>query len=158
MATKKSTKNESVNYSVVTYQTKKGGTAAYVAGFESKEAAEALAKNMAKSVSASWRYNDKQEKVYILSVGTRYVGVAKDLCAALNNGDKKAVEKACVESVDIYNAVKGENAKKQKDTKPAEEPRYTMSEIAAMMKRAVAGEKVPELAPVKKAMGFGEAA
>lgn len=177
MSTKKSTKTESVNqvnnqYFVITYTTKHGGTGSYVMGFKTEQEAKALADNACKTVNATWRYNAKGEKVYALSLGSRYLDIAKRLCDALNKGDKAAVSKAIAETHDVYAAAvaagKAEGEAKRKARKAAAsiqdsnfknqsepaEKRYTMQEVAAMMKRVMAGEDVPELKAVKEAMGL----
>lgn len=142
-------------YSVETYTTKRGGTAALIFGFSSQEDADKIAAKMAKSIGSSWRWDaDRKEKRYAVSVGTRYVDVAKRLCDALNKGDKAAVDKACKDSVDIYNGVveagkaerearKAERESKKSTTAKAEpaNPRtYTEAEVRDLMKRVIAGD------------------
>lgn len=168
---KKSTpKNETPNFSVVTYTTKKGGTAGYLMGFKDEQAAKVVADAACKTVGVTWRYNDQGAKVYGLSFGTRYMDVARALCEALNKGDKAAVSKAIAKTHDIY-AAAVETGKAEREAnrkaKKAEEAKakakelakvkkanglYSMEDIAAMMKRAMAGEDVPELAAVKEAL------
>ena len=140
-------------YSVTTYQTKKGGTAALLFGFASKEAAEKMAEKMAKSISASWRYGQDGEKRHCISVGTRYVDVAKALCSALNSDDKAAVAKACKDSIAIYDGVVADGkaareARKQErqSAKPAETAAntYTDKDVADMLRKVMAGGDVPE--------------
>lgn len=148
-------------YTLETYTTKKGGTAALIFGFPTAEDADALANKMAKSVGGSWRWDDKREtKRHCISLGTRYVDIAKDLCQALNNGDTAAIENACRRSIAIYEGVvtdakaKREEAKaakaaaKKTDGKPKavakpkpEEKTYTEKEVAALMKRIISGDK-----------------
>lgn len=169
---KSAPKNETPNFSVVTYTTKKGGTAGYVMGFKDEQAAKVVADAACKTVGVTWRYNDQGAKVYGLSFGTRYMDVASALCEALNKGDKAAVSKAIAKTHDVYAAaVEAGNAEREanRKAKKAEEAKakakelakvkkanglYSMEDIAAMMKRAMAGEDVPELAAVKEAMGL----
>ena len=165
---KKEAKSEAPSYSVVTYTTKKGGTAGYVMGFKTEQEVKALADNACKTVGATWRYNDKGEKVYGLSFGVRYMDVARMLCDALNKGDKAVVSKAIAQTHDIYAAAveagKAERERKQQE-RVAQKAKaeadelikvkkanglYSMTEIAEMMKRALAGEDVPELKAVKE--------
>lgn len=167
---KSAPKNETPNFSVVTYTTKKGGTAGYVMGFKDEQAAKVVADAACKTVGVTWRYNDKKVRIYGLSFGTRYMDVARDLCEALNKGDKAAVSKAIAKTHDIYAAaveagnMEREKVKKLKSEKAKEEKAkelakvkkanglYSMADIAAMMKRAMAGEDVPELKAVKEAL------
>lgn len=161
------TKQAAPAYSVETYTTKKGGTAALLFGFATMEAAEVVAGRMAKSISATWRWDaERKQKRFALSMGTRYVDVAKALCDALNSGDKKAADKAVAESVDIYNGVvadgkarreeakaakAAEKAAKEKakakeakmDPKPAPKT-YTNEDVAAMLRNVLSGGDVPE--------------
>ncbi len=184
MATKKSTKNESVNksaaqFSVITYTTKKGGTAPQIIGFTGEDDPrwKAVKESGVKWASASYRKDLGGEKVYLLMFGTKYMQAAQQLCDAYNSGDAKQIAEAQAACQAIYEqaqadgkarweAKKAEWAAKKKGsplpTSPkgeereqtSEEPRYSMQEIAEMMRRAVAGEEVPELAAVKQAMGL----
>lgn len=151
-------------YRVDEYTTKKGGTAFLLFGFESKEAAEKIAEECSKTVSASWRRNDKNEQMFCLSMGTRYGDVARELCAALNKGDRKAIDKACAKSHDVYAmavaAGKAEReirkqermAAKEAETKEEaakEEPAptaktYTTEEVAAMLREVLSGKELPK--------------
>ena len=158
----------SPSYTLVTYETKKGGTGSYVMGFKTEAEAKALADNACKTVNATWRYNDKGEKVYGISFGVRYILVAKALCRALNAGDKAAVAKAIAETHEVYSAAvaagKAEDERKRQERKAQEAKAkadevakvkkenglYTAAEMAEFFKRAMAGEDVPELAEVKK--------
>ena len=97
-------KKSEASFYLVTYQTKHGGTGSYVMGFKTEQEAKALADNACKTVNATWRYNDKGEKVYALSFGSRYLDIAKRLCEALNNSDKAAVSKAIAKTHDVYAA------------------------------------------------------
>lgn len=158
MANKKSNNNESVNvqnaqvtnqYNVVSYTTKKGGTASLLFGFPTQEDAQAVADKCAKSINATWRYSDTGEKRYALSLGTRYGDTAKTLCDALNAGDKKAIDKACKESVAIYDKVvadgmaeraakKAEREAKKKGQgagSKGQEKTYTQSELAEWLRK-----------------------
>lgn len=163
-------KKSEASFYLVTYTTKHGGTGSYVMGFKTEQEAKTLADNACKTVNATWRYNDKGEKVYALSLGSRYLDIAKRLCDALNKGDKAAVSKAIAETHDVYAAAvaagKAESEAKRKEKKAQEDKAkadelakmkkanglYSMTEIAAMMQRALAGEDVPELAAVKEAL------
>ena len=151
-------------YRVDEYTTKKGGIAFLLFGFESKEAAEKIAEECSKTVSASWRRNDKNEQLFCLSMGTRYGDVARELCAALNKGDRKAIDKACAKSHDVYAmavaAGKAEReirkqermAAKESETKEEaakEEPApaaktYTTEEVAAMLREVLSGKELPK--------------
>lgn len=164
MANKNNKNNESVNtsavYSVTTYETKKGKTAALIFGFADETAAKAIAAKMPSSgCSSSWRYGDNGQKRYCLSVSPRYVEVAKTLCDALNAGDKKAIDKACKDSCAIYDKVVAEGmaareAKKQereakKNANPnpnanSSDKGYSAAEVAAMLKRIADGGAIPE--------------
>lgn len=145
-------------YTLTTYLTKKGGTASLLFGFPTQEAAQALADKCAKSISATWRYGDTGEKRYALSMGTRYGEVAKTLCDALNNGDKKAIDKACKESVAIYDKVVADGmaeraAKKaeraaQKAQAP-DEKTYTQSELAEWLRKLNSGTAKEKAAAAK---------
>ena len=162
-------------YSIQTYTTKKGGTAYLLFGFDSKESAEKIAEKCSKTVSASWRRNDKNEQMFCLSFGTRYGDVAKNLCAALNKGDKKSIDKACAASKDVYalavaagkaerEAKKQERAEAKAETaaaKAKDEPApaakgYSDKDVAAMLNKIMAGGDIPE--SVRKHMKLAKAA
>ena len=150
-------------YTLTTYLTKKGGTASLLFGFPTQEAAQALADKCAKSISATWRYGDTGEKRYALSMGTRYGEVAKTLCDALNNGDKKAIDKACKDSVAIYDKVvadgmaeraakKAEREAKKKGQgagSKAQEKTYTQSELAEWLRKLNSGTAKEKAAAAK---------
>jgi hypothetical protein len=151
-------------YRVDEYTTKKGGTAFLLFGFESKEAAEKVAAECSKTVSATWRYGEDGSKRFCLSMGTRYGDVAREMCAALNKGDRKAIDKACAKSHDVYAmavaAGKAEReirkqermAAKEAETKEEaakEEPApaaktYTTEEVAAMLREVLSGKELPK--------------
>ena len=151
-------------YSVQEYTTKKGGTAFLLFGFESMEHAEKVAAECSKTVSATWRYGEDGSKRFCLSMGTRYGDVARELCAALNKGDSKAIDKACAKSHDVYAmavaAGKAEReirkqermAAKEAETKEEaakEEPvpaakTYTTEEVAAMLREVLSGKELPK--------------
>ena len=158
MANKKSNNNESVNvqnaqvtnqYNVVSYTTKKGGTACYIMGFKTEAAAKAIADKACKTVGNTWRYNDKGEKVYALSFGSRYCDIASQLCDALNKGDKTAADKAIAQTHEVYNAAvaagmaeraakKAEREAKKKGQgagSKGQEKTYTQSELAEWLRK-----------------------
>lgn len=151
-------------YSVQEYTTKKGGTAFLLFGFDGMEHAEKVAAECSKTVGATWRYGEDGSKRFCLSMGTRYGDVARELCAALNKGDRKAIDKACAKSHDVYAmavaAGKAEReirkqermAAKEAETKEEaakEEPApaaktYTTEEVAAMLREVLSGKELPK--------------
>jgi len=168
-APKKSAPKTKDSYRIQEYTTKKGGTAYLLFGFQTKEAAEAVAEKCSKTVSASWRRNEKGEQLFCLSLGSRYGEVTKALCEALNKGDKKAIDKACAASRDIYElavaagkaereAKKAERAaeKKAKGAESAkgaakDSKNYSDKDVAKMLSDIMSGKGgIPEA--VKKLM------
>lgn len=158
-------------YTIQEYTTKKGGTAYLLFGFESKEAAEAVAEKCSKTVSASWRRNEKGEQLFCLSLGTRYGEVAKAICDALNKGDQKAIDKACAASKDVYElavaAGKAEREAKKQERAEAKAEKaaakagaaakgYSDKDVAAMLSKIMAGGDIPE--GVRKHMKMAKAA
>jgi len=155
-------------YYIVTYATKAGGTGSYVMGFKEEAAVKALADAACNTVKYTWRRNDKGDKVYGLSFAPRYIDVANALCDALNRDDKAAIAKAIAQSHDVYaaavaaNKAEGEakrKAKKEEEAKAKakelakvkkENGLYTAAEMGEMLKRAMAGEDVPELKEIKE--------
>lgn len=120
--------------------------------------------------SASYESVDGK-RVYGLYFGHRYAEAAKQVCETLNAGGTLADCKAIIAAASEANAKKHEGWRakvaewqKQREAKKAAkssngkasdtaaEKTYTMTEIAAMMQRALAGEDVPELAAVKEAL------
>lgn len=152
-------------YSVQEYQTKKGGTAYLLFGFDSMEHAEKVAAECSKTIGASWRYVDN-EKRFCLSMGTRYGEVARELCSALNKGDYKAAEKAAAKSHDVYamavaagkaereikkqereakaKAEAAKAAEAKADEEPAPEKSYSKADVAAMLREVLAGKELPK--------------
>lgn len=153
---------------IVTYVTKAGETGSYVMGFKEEAAVKALADAACNTVKHTWRRNDKGEKVYGLSFAPRYIDVAKALCDALNRDDKAAIAKAIAQTHDVYavavadNKAKGEakrKAKKEEEAKAKakelakvkkENGLMSREEVAELLKRAMAGEDVPELQEIKE--------
>lgn len=145
-------------YSVVLLPTKDGGQWPKLYGFESEEQAKAIADRMPKSVTASWDYGPNGEgretktKHWCLKAGKRYCGVAKQLCEALNSGDKKAIDKAIAASMGVYDIAKAEGqaereAKKKEEpapAKPAAKAGYTSEQVAAMLRDVLAGKELPK--------------
>lgn len=162
MATKNNNETKNVQnaqvtnqYNVITYTTKKGGTAALVMGFNTEADAKAISDKACKTVGSTWRYNDKGEKVYALSFGSRYCDIAIQLCDALNKGDKEAADKAIAQTHDVYNAVvsagKAEREAKKEERK-ASKKSYTKEEVTALLKGVINGDK-DAMAIVNEMMG-----
>lgn len=149
-------------YSVVLLPTRDGGQWPKLYGFANEQQAKAMAERMPKSVTASWDYGPNGEgretktRHWCLKMGKRYCGVAKALCAALNSGDKKAINKAVTDSMGVYDIAKAEGqaerearkAEREAEAKAEEEPApaktYTAEEVAAMLEAVCNGGMVPE--------------
>lgn len=141
---------------LVVYKTKKGADAPMIVGFsgEDDERWKKLHEAKPKWVSAGYRKNDEGTKQYHLMFGSRYMAVAKALCEAYNTTDKAAwdkAEQACAGCYDgIVSGFKAEReAKKQERAaaREAAEPAakiYTNEDVAAMLRKVLAGGNVPE--------------
>lgn len=142
---------------LVVYKTKKGADAPMIVGFsgEDDERWKKLHDEKPKWVSAGYRKNDEGTKQYHLMFGSRYMAVAKALCEAYNTTDKAAwdkAEQACAGCYDgIVSGFKAEReAKKQERAAareaagPAPEKTYTNEDVAAMLRKVLAGGSVPE--------------
>lgn len=165
MAKKNPTKTESKNIRSLTYEQYKndsGKTCARICGFKEGDGAYEMA--AVYHASKSWRKEQDGSRTLFLCFGPIYAEAAKQLCEALNSGDEakiKAANKTIAEALPKHRAEKqarrearkNKKMKKLKNEKPSPaEKSYTMTEIAAMMKRAMAGEDVPELAAVREAL------
>lgn len=119
-----------------TYENARGKTVARIAGFDPQD--ERLQNAADYHASATWRRNEAGDKEYVLLFGPSHTATAEKLFAEWSGKNNSAA--------------KPQTSNLNPQT--SEEPRYSMQEIAAMMKRAPAGEDVPELKAVKEAMGL----
>ena len=130
---KKSEKPQPTAYSVVLMPAKSGGEWPKLYGFKSEQEARAMADRLPNSVSASWDYGpngegrEKKERYWLLKMGKRYCGIAKGLCAALNAGDKKAVDKVCADSHNVYELAKADGQAAREEAKAAKAEKKSLS-------------------------------
>jgi hypothetical protein len=148
--------------SLVVYKTKKGNDAPMIVGFsgEDDERWKKLHEAKPKWVSAGYRKNDEGTKQYHLMFGSRYMAVAKALCEAYNTTDKAAwdkAEQACAGCYDgIVSGFKAEREARRAEKRaagltPSPSPTgegskktYTNEDVAAMLRKVLAGGNVPE--------------
>lgn len=146
----------SASYRVVLVPSKDGsGQWPKLYGFQSEADAEKMTKKMAKSIRNSWDRDEQGEKRFYIKGGKKYCDVFQELCRALNAGDQAAIDKACKRSVAIYDGAvadgKAESAAKKAEReaakaqeKPAPEKTYTNEDVAAMLRKVLAGGAMPE--------------
>ena len=147
---------------LVVYKTKKGADAPMIVGFsgEDDERWKKLHDEKPKWVSAGYRKNDEGTKQFYLMFGSRYMAVAKALCEAYNTTDKAAwdkAEQACAGCYDgIVSGFKAEREARRAEKRaagitPSPSPTgegskktYTNEDVAAMLRKVLAGGNVPE--------------
>ena len=149
-------------FSVITYTTKKGGTAPQIIGFTGEDDPrwKAVKESGVKWASASYRKDISGEKVYLLMFGTKYMQAAQQLCDAYNSGDAKQIAEAQAACQTIYEQAQAEGkarweakkaewaAKKKGNLTPdpspkgegSEEKTYTASEVAELLRRIKEGD------------------
>lgn len=143
-----------------TYTTKRGDTAPQIIGFGGEDDPRWKSHKEAehKYVSASWKKDIENNKVYILMFGTRYMDVAKALCGAYNTDDREAwkrAEDACMaiyeqavrdgkEKWEAKKAAWAAKAAEKKAAKAAAKKCYTKEDVAAIMQTLLDGGEVPE--------------
>ena len=131
-----------------TYTTKRGDTAPQIVGFGGEDDPRWKSHKEAehKYVSASWKKDIENNKVYILMFGTRYMDVAKALCGAYNTDDREAWKRAEDACMAIYEqavrdgkakweakkAAWAEKAAEKKAKKEADKKCYTKEDVAAI--------------------------
>lgn len=154
--------NDSVNANAPlvyeTYTNKKGKTCARIKGFTEDDARYQSGPEL--HGSKTWERDKKGNKTFMLVFGPVYVDAAKQLCEAWNNGDAAAISKAVEDVNGTLDAHRKEReaqraeykAKKAAKNSPTPEPLpegegskcYTKEDVAAMLKKVLAGEDIPE--------------
>ena len=123
-----------------TYENAKGRTVARIAGFDPKD--KRLKDAAGYHAVASYRMNGNKRELVLL-FGSRYTDLARRLHKEWGGANGNA------------NPNENENQNNQPSDisfQTSTEPRYTMAEIAAMMKRVLAGEKCEELAAIREVL------
>ena len=151
--------NQLTKVQLVVYKTKKGADAPMIVGFSGEDDPrwKKLFDAKPKWVSAGYRRDLEGNKAFHLLFGTKYMAVAKALAEAYNTDDRKAWEAAEQACADNYNGIvsgfkaekearKAERAAAREAAKPAEPaPKcYTNEDVAAMLRKVMAGGDVPE--------------
>lgn len=129
-------KAETKKYVYVTYVNKKGKTCARINGLSPDEPAYTSAIELHASASYETK---KKEKTYYIIFGPRYKDAAREVCEALNAGKSFEVCKAIID-----------HATEERKGKSAATTGYSAADVAAMLKRVMAGEDIPE--DIKRAM------
>lgn len=155
-------------YSVVLLPTKDGGQWPKLYGFKSEEDAKAVADKLPKSVTASWDYGPNGEgretktRHWCLKMGKRYCDTAKQLCAALNSGDKKAIAKAIADSQNVYELAvadgKAAREEKEAERKAAKEAERKAGAKAAATIAKAAQKAAPKAKPETKSYSEADVA
>ena len=137
-----------------TYKNKKGKTCARIKGFSEDDARYQAGPEL--HGSKTWERDKKGNKTYMLVFGPVYVDAAKQLCEAWNSGDDKAISKAVEDVNGTLDAHRKEREAQRAEYKAKAEERkakrentaatdcYTKEDVAAMLKRVMAGEDIPE--------------
>ena len=133
-----------------TYVNKKGKTCAKIVGFTEDDAAYKEAASI--HASASYTKDKKGNKTLYLCFGPRYAAAAKDVCDALNAGKTLADCQAIIDKATEERQQKREEWKAKRAaarTESAEktegtEKGYSAEDVAAMLKKVLAGEKLPD--------------
>lgn len=146
-----------------TYTNKKGKTCARIVGFAEGDAM--LERANAERIHASSTYeNKKGVKHYMLIFGPRYADAAKEVCQALNEGKTLDDCQAIIDAATQERVQKREEWKARRaaylsnrenegaEVKPAETKvaGYSSEDVAAMLKKIMAGGAIPE--EIKRAM------
>lgn len=151
-----------------TYKNKKGKTCARIVGFSDGDAI--LERGNAERIHASSTYerDKKGVKHYMLIFGPRYADAAKDVCRAMNEGKtlddcQSIIDAATEERVQKREEWKAKRAaylanresegaevKKPADVKSETKQGYSSEDVAAMLKKIMAGGAIPE--EIKRAM------
>lgn len=138
---------------LVTYTTKKGGTAPQIVGFadENDPRWRPVFEMKPKWASASYRRDLEGNKMYIMLFGTRYMDAAKALVDAYNTADKMAWHKAEEACQAVYEqaVADGKAAREEKKAervaaKAEDKKSYSPEEVAAMLESVASGGTVPE--------------
>ena len=146
-------KAETKKYVYETYVNKKGKTCARIKGLSPDESAYTSAIELHASASYETK---KGKKTYYLIFGPRYKDAAREVCDALNAGKSFEVCKAIVDKTTEERAAKREEWKRQTEERKAKgdgaaaTTGYSAADVAAMLKRVMAGEDIPE--DIKKEM------
>lgn len=136
-----------------TYTNKKGKTCARIKGFSEDDARYQSGPEL--HGSKTWERDKKGNKTYMLVFGPVYVNAAKQLCEAWNSGDDKAISKAVEDVNGTLDAHRKEREAQRAEYKAKAEERkakneepakggYTKEQVAAMLKKVLAGEDIPE--------------
>lgn len=129
-------KAETKKYVYETYVNKKGKTCARIKGLSPDEPAYTSAIDLHASASYETK---KGKKSYYIIFGPRYKDAAREVCDALNAGKSFEVCKAIVDKTT-----------EERKGKSSATTGYSAAEVAAMLKRVMAGEDIPE--DIKKEM------
>lgn len=146
-------KAETKKYVYETYVNKKGKTCARIKGLSSDEPAYTSAIELHASASCETK---KGKKSYYIIFGPRYKDAAREVCDALNAGKSFEVCKSIVDKTTEERAAKREEWKRQAEERKAKgdgaaaTTGYSAADVAAMLKRVMAGEDIPE--DIKKEM------
>lgn len=136
------------NLKVESYTTKKGAEARRIVGFKADDPYWMNAKSY-HGTGVSFRTIDG-DKICVVLLGANYNGVAKQLCDAFNSGNKKDVDKAIAAAHAVYKSVveasKAAKSDEPKNVRKTEgnEPTYTASEVAEMIRKAAVGKELPK--------------
>lgn len=147
------TEPKTKKYVYETYVNKKAKTCARIKGLSSDEPAYTSAIDLHASASYETK---KGKKSYYIIFGPRYKDAAREVCEALNAGKSFEVCKTIIEKTTADRAAKREEWKRQAEERKAKgdgaaaTTGYSAADVAAMLKRVMAGEDIPE--DIKKEM------
>lgn len=147
-----------------TYTNKKGKTCARIVGFAEGDAMLERANAERIHASSTYERDKKGVKHYMLIFGPRYADAAKEVCQALNEGKtlddcQAIIDQATEERVQKREEWKAKRAaylanreNEGAEVKPAETKvaGYSSEDVAAMLKKIMAGGAIPE--EIKRAM------
>ncbi len=132
-----------------TYENRKGKTCAKITGFKEDDAAVKEAITL--HASAGYEKQKDGSKVWQLIFGPRYADAAKEVCKVLNAGKSLAEAQAIIEGRTEERAkqreewkAKREEYKEGKNEQVKNGNAYSADDVAAMLKKIMAGGDIPE--------------